>query len=177
MKIDPYKHKERYFNWKEKVKDGIPEISKFNSDMILIYLDNMEHGINISSTNKKGCRSYIRLNTLREKMVFFSKKFKEKYNLDRIIDIKEEELIKFFSEMSNGTMKRKDNQNYMSLATYVKVFKSFWHWHQKVSKKNGVEIPDITTDLDSRQDKPQWVYLTEEQVKKLCNNAKYEFVF
>jgi integrase len=175
MKIDPYKDKERYFNWKEKVKDGIPEISKFNSDIILIYLDNMEHGINISSTNKKGCRSYIRLNTLREKMVFFSKKFKEKYNLDRIIDIKEDDLIKFFSEMSNGTMKRKDNKNYLSLATYVKVFKSFWHWHQKVSKKNGEEIPDITTDLDSRQDKPKWVYLTEEQVKKLCDNAKYEY--
>lgn len=175
MKIDPYKHKERYLNWKEKIKGEIPEISKFNSDLILRYLDNMEHGLNIASTNKKGCRSYIRLNTLREKMVFFSKKFKEKYNLDRLIDINEEQLIKFFSEMSNGTMKKKDNGEYKSLATFVKVFKAFWHWHQKVNKKAGEEIPDITTDLDSRQDKPKWVYLTEEQVKKLCDNAKYEY--
>ena len=31
MKIDPYKHEERYFNWKEKTKQSIPEISKENS--------------------------------------------------------------------------------------------------------------------------------------------------
>jgi len=175
MKIDPYKHKERYLNWKEKIKGIIPEISKFNSDLILKYLDNMENGVNIASTNKKGCRSYIRLNTLREKMIFFSKKFKEKYDLDRVVDISEEQLIKFFSEMSNGTMKRKDNGEYHSLATFVKVFKSFWHWYQKINKKEGVEIPEITADLDSRQDKPKWVYLTEEQVKKLCDNSKYEY--
>lgn len=175
MKIDPYKHKERYMNWKEKVKDGIPEISKFNSDLILKYLDNMENGINISSTNKKGCRSYIRLNTLREKMIFFAKNFKDKYDIDKIIDIKEEDMLKFFSEMRSGNFKRKDNQEYKSFSTFVKVFKAFWHWHQKISRKNGNEIIDITVDLDSRQEKPQWVYLTEEQVKKLCDNAKYEY--
>ena len=175
MKIDPYKHKERYLNWQEKIKGVIPEISKFNSDLILKYLDNMEHGVNIASTNKKGCRSYIRLNTLREKMIFFSKKFKEKYDLDRVVDINEEQLIKFFSEIGNGTMKRRDNREYHSLATFVKVFKSFWHWYQKINKKEGIEIPEITADLDSRQDKPKWVYLTEEQVKKLCDNSKYEY--
>jgi hypothetical protein len=31
MKIDPYNHKEKYLNWKEKVKDGIPGITKENS--------------------------------------------------------------------------------------------------------------------------------------------------
>jgi integrase len=175
MKIDPYKHKEKYLNWKEKVKNGIPDISKFNSDLILRYLDNMEHGINISSTNKKGCRSFIRLNTLREKMVFFAKNFKGTYNLDRIIDIREEDLLKFFSEMKNGNFKRKDKQEYRDISTFVKVFKAFWHWHQKVNRKNGDEIIDISVDLDPRQEKPKWVYLTEEQVKELYNNAKYEY--
>lgn len=150
MKIDPYKHKERYLNWKEKVKQGIPKISKTNSGLILRYLNDMENGINISSTNIKGSRSYIRLNTLREKVIFFSKKF----NLDKIIDIKEEELIKFFSEMRNGKIKRQDGQNYKSISDYVKVFKAFWHWHMKVNRKNGDEIPDITIDLDARQEKP-----------------------
>jgi len=42
MKIDPYKHKERYLNWKEKVNErGIPGISKANSDLILRYLYDM----------------------------------------------------------------------------------------------------------------------------------------
>jgi len=84
MKIDPYKHKERYLNWKKAVEQGIPDISKTNSDFILKYLYDMEHGINISSSNSKGARSYIRLNTLREKMISFSKKFKAEFNVDDI---------------------------------------------------------------------------------------------
>ena len=96
MKIDPYNHEERYKEWKAQVLiEGISDISKENSDLILIYLHDMEHGLNISSTNKKGCRSYIRLNTLREKMVFFSKKFKELYDLEDIAKIGEEQLMLF----------------------------------------------------------------------------------
>ncbi len=37
------------------------------------------------------------------------------------------------------------------------------------------DISDITLDLDTRQEKPKWVYLTEEEVKRLCDNAKYEY--
>ena len=38
-KIDPYKSKERYLLWKGQVEKGILEISKYNSDLILRYLD------------------------------------------------------------------------------------------------------------------------------------------
>ena len=65
MKIDPYKHKERYLGWKEKCKNRIPEISKENSEIILRYLNDMELGLNVSATNQKCSRSYIRLNTLK----------------------------------------------------------------------------------------------------------------
>ena len=41
MKIDPYKHKERYFSWKDKVKDGIPNFSEFNSNLIKRYLEDI----------------------------------------------------------------------------------------------------------------------------------------
>ena len=59
MKIDPYKYKERYISWKEKItKTGISGISKKNSEILLKYLRDMELGINISITNKKGSRSY-----------------------------------------------------------------------------------------------------------------------
>ena len=49
MKIDPYKHKEKFLSWKEKVKNGIPGISKQNSDTILHYISDMENGLNVSS--------------------------------------------------------------------------------------------------------------------------------
>ena len=84
MKIDPYKHKERYFRWKENIKqtNQIEGISKANSDLIVRYIFDMEMGINISSVSIKGGRGYPRLNSIRQKIVFFSKKFKEIYGFD-----------------------------------------------------------------------------------------------
>lgn len=77
MKVDPYNHKEKYQVWKEKVLvSGIPEMSKTNSDLTLQYLQDMEHGLNVSIESVKGGRGYPRLNTLREKMGFFSRNFK-----------------------------------------------------------------------------------------------------
>jgi integrase len=172
MKIDPYKHKEKYLGWREKVKEGISDTSKKNSELILQYLTDMERGINISTASVKGSRSYIRLNTIRDKLLFFSKKFKEIYGLNNIIDINEEQLVSFFSDMKNGNITKADGGTYKSVDTYAKVFKAFWHWYQKINKKQGVEISEITSDLDTRQEKPKWVYLTEEDVKKLCENSK-----
>ena len=174
-KIDPYKHKERYCKWKEKVKNGISEIGRENSDIILKYVNDMEKGINVASGSVKGPRSFIRLNTIHDKMTFFAKKFKEVCNLDRIFDIKEDQLISFFSDMKSGAIIKADGGVYSSVDTYAKVFKAFWHWYQKTSRKLGTDIADITTDLDARQEKPDWVYLNEEQVRKLCDNAKYEY--
>ena len=57
MKVDPYNHEERYILWKESVKKGIPGISKENSDIILDYIFDMEHGLNISNKNKRGQKS------------------------------------------------------------------------------------------------------------------------
>ena len=75
--------------------------------------------------------------------------------------------------MRNGEMKTRDGRIYKSVGDYIKNFKAFWHWHQKVNRKNGNrDIVDITEDLDTRSEKPKWVYLSEEQVKKLFDNAK-----
>ncbi len=45
----------------------------------------------------------------------------------------------------------------------------------KVHRKKGINIPDITEDLDVSQTKPRWVYLTEEDVRKLCGHAKPQY--
>jgi len=173
-KIDPYKHKEKYEAWKEKVKNGIPGINKMNSDIILQYLSDMEMGLNVANSNKKGSRSYSRLNSLKLRMIFLAKSFEKKCQKP-LIELSEKQLFEFFLEMRQGKIKRKDGKVYLSTADYAKNFRAFWHWWQKVNKKQGKEIPDITADLDTSYDKPKWVYLTEEQVKKLCDNAKYEY--
>ncbi len=176
MKIDPYNHEKRYKEWKAQVSiSGVPNISKRNSEVTLQYLEDMEHGLNVSLKSAKGSRSYVRLNTLREKMVFFSKRFKDLYGLDCITEITENQLVLFFSKMRKGEIARNDGKTYQSTHYFVKIFKSFWHWYQITNKKKGIELQDITVDLDSRGDKPKWVYLTEEQVKRLCNNAKWSY--
>lgn len=175
MKIDPYNHEKKYRNWQKKTKNGIPGISKANSCLILKYLHDMEYGINVSAQSKKGGRSYIRLNTIREKMLFFAKKFKETYNVDDIAGISEEQVVVFFSKMRKGEILRKDGKRYISVDCYVNVFKAFWHWYQIVNRKQRIEIPDITVDLDTSREKPKWVYLTEEQIRKLCDNARPEY--
>ncbi len=135
----------------------------------------MENGLNVANCNVKDPRSYIRLNSIRDKTRFFSMKFKEIYDLDKITDITEDQLIKFFTNMRKGNIVSQDGKRYASTAYFVKIFKAFWHWWIKVNKKKGVEIPDITNDLDTSQDKPKWVYLDETQVRKLADNAKYDY--
>ena len=174
MKIDPYKHKEKFFRWKDNVKNGIIGISKLNSDIILQYISDMENGLNISSKSVKGPRSYIRLNNLKQRMIFLAKQIKQHCDVD-LSDISEEQLIKFFNAMRNGTIKRLDGKYYQSVVDFVKPFKSFWHWHMKINKKKGIEISDITEDVDVSNSKPRWVYLSQEQIKSLCDHAKPEY--
>ncbi|MBS3087269.1 tyrosine-type recombinase/integrase [Candidatus Pacearchaeota archaeon] len=175
MKVDPYQHKERYLSWKESVKNGIPDISKQNSDIILDYIFDMEHGLNISNKNVKGARSYTRLNSLKQRMIFMCKKFEELYETKDILQIKEREFHTFFTDMRNGVIKRVDGGIYQNPADFVRILKAFWHWHQKVNRKKGIEIYDITQDLDTSVQKPEWVYLTEKQIWKLCESANFKY--
>jgi hypothetical protein len=86
MKLDPYNHKERYQKWKEEIeKVGyIKGISKTNSDLIWNYITDMEIGINVSAKTVKGARSPIRLNNLKQRMIFLAKKFEEHYGVDNL---------------------------------------------------------------------------------------------
>jgi hypothetical protein len=174
MKKDPYNSKENWLRWKRKAHQGVPELTRSNSGLVLQYLDDMEKGINISTTNKKGGRSYIRLNGLKTRVIFIIKQFESRFNIKDITQLKEDQLLNFFAGMRNGEIKTKSGRQYKSVQDYAKIFKAFWHWHQKASKKQGLEIFDITVDLDTSGTKPDWVYLKEEQVKKLCENADYD---
>jgi len=175
MKIDPYKHKEKYLNWKEKINDRIPDINEENSNILLQYLGDMENGLNVAQGSKKGARSYINLNAVRYRLLFLCNKFESRYPKIRLTELAEGQLHSFFTEMRNGTITKQDGEIYKSVADYVKAFKAFWHWHQKVNRKKGIRIEDTTTDLDTSKEKPQWVYLDNDQIKQLCDNAKYEY--
>lgn len=135
----------------------------------------MENGLNVASVSKKGARSYSRLNNIKQRLIFLIKQFEERYNLTDITLVSESILHDFFTGMKNGTITRLDGKTYESPTDYVKIFKAFWHWYQKVNRKQGKDILDLTIDLDTNRDKPKWVYLTEEQIKKIVDNAMYEY--
>ena len=180
MKIDPYNHEGSLTRWKNKVRDlgGIPDISRQNSEIILNYLKDMELGINISLSSKKGARSFTRLNTIRLRLTFLAKKFKEILDVDDMTKLTEQQVCSFFVDMRKGVIKRQDGQRYRATRDFVKIFKAFWHWYQKVARKAGQPIDDITVYLDSSGEKPEWVYLNEEQVRifwESCN-LKYRTI-
>ena len=139
-KIDPHKNKEKYLAWKEKNQSQISEISKENSDLTLRFLRDMETGLNICSSSKKGSRSYIRLNALKQRMIRFSKTFEKRFGLKKLTDITETQIFSYFGDMRNGILKKHDGKNYISPRNFVKDFKTFWHWWIKVNKKEGIEI-------------------------------------
>jgi len=175
MRIDPYNVKNKYLAWKDKTEAGIPEISEFNSCLLKQYLSDMENGMNVSSAKRRGARRYIRLSVLRQRMTFLIREVEKRFKLYKLTEIIEIQLFNFFGDMRRGVITRQDGKLYKSTKDFVKDFKAFWHWHQKINRKNGIEIKDITIDLDTSGEKPVWVYLTEEQVRKMASTALYKY--
>ena len=110
MKKDPYKHKEIYLNWKEKVGKNIPGLGKNNSKLLLKYLEDMEIGRNVGNGSVKGSRSYLRLVALKNKLIFVFNKAEELFKINDIRNITEHQIHQVFSGMGNGTIKRKDGK-------------------------------------------------------------------
>lgn len=174
-KVDPYNTKEKYLKWRaHALTNGIVGVSGANSAIIMHYLQDMEQGLNVAVSNKKGGRSYIRLSCISFRVPQLARMFEARYGLN-IIELTDAQLCTFFADMRNGTIKRKDGKEYRASGDYVKEIKAFWHWHMKVQRKLGVQLNDITQDLDKSQDKPDWVYLTEEQIRLLCSKANQKY--
>ena len=124
MKIDPHKSKEKYLAWKEKNQSQILNVTKANSDIIKMYLQDMEQGLNVAASSKKGSRSYIRLNVLRQRLIFLAKAFEKLFGLETITQISEHQLFQFFLDMRSGVIARKDGKKLKSAKDFVRDFKA-----------------------------------------------------
>lgn len=166
MKLDVFKNRERYENWKAEVlESGVSGVNKKNSDRIKQYIFDMEAGINISSKNKKGARSYPTLNKLRQRIIQMARMLEER-GIKDITQIDEKKLVKFFGEIRDGSIKNSKGERYNSVGDYTKVFTAFWHWWMKVNRKEGKQIIDITEDLDKSRNEGSFVYITKEQLEE-----------
>lgn len=174
MVLDIYRSKERYEDWKQEAQEtGIKGINKTNFNWIFSYVTDMERGENIARGTKKGGRGYKQLNKLRIRMTYLTKLL-EARGIKDISKTTENQIALLFSDMEKGKIRKKDNTQYKSVSSYVKTFKSFWHWLMKTQAKlyhatkgkKGKLINDITTDLRSSQEENNFVYMSKEEFDK-----------
>ena len=174
MRRDPHHYQETYQRWKTSTTSGIDGLSPENAALLLAYLADMETGRNIAKGTRKGARSFARLNNIRQRLGFLMRAFDERHHTP-ITLVTEEQVHAYFGAMRAGTLTRLDGRAYRSTGDYVNVFKSFWHWHMRASRRRGEHVEDICTELDYRSEKAPWVYLTQENVESLCAHAKYSY--
>src|SRR3989344_2813143 len=108
MKVDPYKSKQTYENWKD-LGAEIPDVLKANEKIIRQFIFDMEKGINVGVSNKKGARSHVRLNAYRHKLKLLAQLFEKNYK-KKFIDLTKEDCHEVFSQMKTGKIKRKDGK-------------------------------------------------------------------
>lgn len=175
MKRDPYNSKQNYERWIKSIegKKAISGLSEINSQLLISFIKDFRIGINIPNKSVKGERSFIRLNHLRQKVIFVIKKI-ESFGVLDIRKVSAEYLHRLFSEMRSGIISTRFGTPYKSTGDYVKDFKTFWHWFQKVEKKKGNLIPDVTEDLDARGEKPKFVYFNKDDFENILNAASFD---
>ena len=170
-KADPFKNKQRWEQWKNDLtlstRFGNP-LSEINKKLILEYLLDMEAGYNVT---RKGKMSYIRLNTLRQRIIWVISNI----GIDDITKATRRELLVFFNKMASGEIKRNDGKKYRSVTDYIKVFKAFWHWFQKRELENDRIVKDISVDLAVEAGENEFVYFTIDELKTVINHCKFEY--
>lgn len=174
-KFDPHKHEHYYASWKKRgmLLEGVSET---NRQILISYLNDMEEGKNVSISSKKGPRGYGRLRNLKSKLQGIFRLLGEMKGVNDIRKATEDNLLEFFNEMRKGNVISPwTDKPFTAPGTYIKVFKSFWHWYMLTSRKEGKEVLDITISLDARDEKPKFNYFTIEQLKQLCNNSKFYY--
>lgn len=164
---DIYNNEKKYKYWLEEVRDlGIDGVSKKNSSLIVSYVKDMESGNNIAKGSKRGARSFVRLNSIRIRLVFMAKLL-EKRGINDFEKLDVHKISELFNDMRTGRLRKLDGGIYQSVADYAKIFISFWHWLMKVRKKEGKDLQDITDDLDTSRDENSFVYITKEDLDKI----------
>ena len=166
MKRDPYKNQMRWENWKEKYFKKSPEgIRKQDWDLLIQFLKDMELGLN-TAKGMKGKRDFGTLLNLSSHNKLFLESFKKP-----LLKSTKQDLHNLERDIEQGKILKRNKQKFTAFGNYIKDFKVFWNW---LLRTNRVK-ENITEDITSKTDKPSWVYLTEEQVKKLFNRLTLDY--
>lgn len=169
MALEDINRKE--LQWKTTKKNGylLEGFSKHNKDLSKKFLKDFELGVNVPK-GRKGRRTAGTLLKLRGICLFLNKHFPKK-NFE---EIKKEQLHKLFNDMGEGKIKKEGGREYRDTGDFIKLVKVFWGWLKKTERVKE----DITEDLaraDYKKSKPAWVFLTNEQMRQLIDQARGDY--
>jgi len=175
MTIDPYKSKEVFEKWLSSIegKKEIEGLNEVHTQLLISIIKDLRIGFNVSSKNKKGERSFTRLNHLEQKLRLLFRLLQER-GISDVRKATAQDLHMLFSDMRSGVILTKLGTPFKATGDYVKEFKTFWHWYQKVERGKGNAILEITEDLDKRGEKPKFVYFTKADFEKIIQEASYD---
>jgi hypothetical protein len=125
---------------------------RLTKKLVLQFLDDIELGLNVSIVSKKGSRSATRLNTLRGRLTFILSQLQDR-GVGDVRGTKKEDLHKLFNDMQTGGIKTRMGTAYKSTRDYIKVFKTFWHWHVRVIDEENEEIDEENKRIEIENSK------------------------
>jgi len=166
MKRDPYKNKQRWESWKETYFTKPPKgVRKDDWNLLVDFLKDMELGLNVPK-EKKGKREAGTLLNLSSHNKFFLLNFKKP-----LVKLTKKDLHKLETDISEGKILKKNGKKFISFGNYVKDFKVFWNW----GLRTGRFSENVVEDISSKVNKPSWVYLTEEEIRRLFNKLSFDY--
>ncbi len=166
QKRDIYSNENRWENWKKEYFNKTPKgVKKADWKFLTQFLKDMELGIN-TSKEKKGKREAGTLLNLSSHNKFFLKHFTKP-----LIKLKKRDLHNLEKKIDDGKILKSNGKKFIAFGNYIKDFKVFWNWLLRT--KNVKE--NIAEDISSKTEKPNWVFLSEEDIKKFFNSLLLDY--
>lgn len=166
MKRDAYRNQERWEFWKENHFKKSPEkIRKQDWVLLVEFLKDMELGLN-TPKGKKGKRDVGTLLNL----ATHNKLFLQHLNKP-ILKLTKSDLHNLERDIEQGKILKRNKQKFTAFGNYIKDFKVFWNWLLRTKKV----MENVMEDMTSKTDKPAWVFLPEEQVKRFFNRLSLDY--
>lgn len=165
-KRDPYNNSKRWGNWKRENFNRTPEgIRKEDWKILIEFLKDMELGLNTPNgiKGKRDCGTLLNLSSHNK---LFLENFKKP-----LLKLSKQDLHNLENDIEKGKILKRNGEKFTAFGNYIKDFKAFWSWMlrtKRVSEK-------ITEDITSKTKKPDWVFLTEQQIKTFFNELDLDY--
>ena len=160
MKKDVFNHIRGWENFKEQLTPKYIEVglTEKNSKLYLMFLLDLEQGVNIPKNAVKGSRDTKTLNRLRGKMRAIFKLMQE-HGVKDISKVNSKQVMNIFTEWHKT-----------HTIDYAKRFKAFWNWWSTKNRREGKIVNDVTLDLSTTEKQNgecDFVWLTKDEMDKL----------